>query len=495
MSQPPAAAPPSPLPQPIFEGQVDVNLIDPEPDQPRRHFERGDRDGLEANIRAKGILQSLLLRPSPKKRLRYLVVAGERRFRAAKAIGLQSVPARVFELSDRDAQEIGLIENIQRQDLHPMEEAETFARLQKLDKAYTDQAIAERIGKSVRYVQQRKRLLSLPDVARDAFLADVITDAHASILVKIPDELKDRAFAECFLDLEDRAVTADRIRRRAWDELRDQVAAPASLQNFVDLSVQYEPAELQERLPELEAATAEASAKGTGLVQLSGEYTLSPSDKKRTPGLLGRVDYDEVGPTARHWDKTFKKLCDKAERGVVVHRGRPRLLTFCRTGNGCPVHHPDPRAASADSADTSNGSRKNRKPTAYELAEKKRNQEQRQYVLLRSAALRAMVPCLMKATVTPALVKGIIKTYELKEIATRFGLEPKGDNGVAVLLAAAALEHLYSRSVFAKFGKLVGFDLGKFQRQHEKRKKAEQKAAAKPVRAKGKKRATKKATA
>jgi ParB/RepB/Spo0J family partition protein len=462
---------------------VPITLVDPNDWNPRTHVSDKDRDELRADVKAHGIQQPLLLRPIDGGR--FEVVAGMQRFDAAQHAGLTEIPALIQTLDDAEAFEAAMRENIQRHDMHPMDEARAFARWKKFDPAFTDEAIADRIGKSVKYVQRRKRLLSLPGPMQDAFLAGAITDAHAAILVSVPDELKEKTFHECFLPIDGRDVVRDRIVKREWAKLAPDVAAPASVQDWVDNHVKYDVQELQERLPDL--PTFAKAAGTTGLVELSAQWYVSPQDHKRFPHLLARENYDEVGPGTHN-----RKICEKAERGVVVHGGRPRPVTFCRRGNQCPVHHAH-EIRQAQAAETlplrGKGTAKTPKPepSAWELKQRKLAAQQRAYALIKGAALRSVGPTLVTVTPTAALVKQMLSAYEIKEVAQKTGLALSDKTALAVLIGSTLLQKSWNRGSFVAFTKVLGFDFKKFEREQAKAKAAAKKAKA----AKGKKAAKK----
>ncbi|MSO96973.1 MAG: ParB/RepB/Spo0J family partition protein [Rhodospirillaceae bacterium] len=139
-----------------------VDVLTPSPLQPRKHFDEPSLNELAASIKEKGILQPLLVRPDPNTPGRYEIIAGERRWRAAQRAQVHDVPVLVRELSDSEVLEVALIENLQRQDLSPAEEARGYQRLID-DFAHTQEEISEIVGKSRTHVANLLRLLNLPD--------------------------------------------------------------------------------------------------------------------------------------------------------------------------------------------------------------------------------------------------------------------------------------------------------------------------------------------
>jgi len=170
------------------EATIAIDLILPNPDQPRRTFLPKEMEELTDSIRRNGILQPLLLRPHPKESGRYQIIAGERRWRAAQAAQLHEAPAIVRELSDQNVLEISIIENVQRADLNPIDEASGYAQL--IEKfSYTQVQLAEAMGKSRPYVANMLRLMTLPDAVRDLVASGTLTAGHARALITAEDPL------------------------------------------------------------------------------------------------------------------------------------------------------------------------------------------------------------------------------------------------------------------------------------------------------------------
>jgi ParB family chromosome partitioning protein len=166
--------------------RIPVKRIRPSSWQPRRHFSREAMDELVATVRERGVLQPLLVR---KKGADYELIAGERRWRAAAEAGLADVPAIVMEATDHDALELALVENLQRQDLNVIEEAEGYKLL--ADKfSLTQDEIAQRVGKARASVTNTLRLLSLPVQIRQFLSENLLSPGHAKVLlgVEIPEE-------------------------------------------------------------------------------------------------------------------------------------------------------------------------------------------------------------------------------------------------------------------------------------------------------------------
>jgi len=168
--------------------EIPIELIVRNPDQPRRAFGDAEIEELAASIREKGVLQPVLVRPTPGVESQFQLVAGERRWRAAQKAGLRSLPALVRELDDLQVLEIAIVENVQRTDLNPLEEALGYRAL--MDKfGRTQEAVAQVVGKSRPHVANALRLLNLPAEVQ-AMLADGrLSTGHARAIVGSPDPL------------------------------------------------------------------------------------------------------------------------------------------------------------------------------------------------------------------------------------------------------------------------------------------------------------------
>ena len=161
---------------------IPVGRLEEGPFQPRQRFDAETLESLTDSIREKGVLEPILVRPHPNKPETYQIVAGERRWRGAQAARLHEVPVIVRDLSDRDALEIGLVENLHREDLSPLEEAEAYRRLVD-DFAHTQEALAQAIGKSRSHVANTLRLLGLPEPVKRQIGEGLLSAGHARALL------------------------------------------------------------------------------------------------------------------------------------------------------------------------------------------------------------------------------------------------------------------------------------------------------------------------
>jgi ParB family chromosome partitioning protein len=197
---------------------VDIDLVVPNPQQPRRHFDDAALQELAESIAEHGVLQPLVVTkvPSDLGPATYQLIAGERRLQASRRAGLTRVPVVIMEATDAQLLEIALVENIQRQDLNPIEEAIAFKRLAE-DFSMTQEQIAKRVGRSRVAVANTVRLLSLEDDIRASLVSGQISEGHARALLAIDD----RATR---LDAW-RRIVADALTVRQAEEIAKQLKA------------------------------------------------------------------------------------------------------------------------------------------------------------------------------------------------------------------------------------------------------------------------------
>lgn len=173
--------------------KVSINRIKPNKNQPRKHFDDIKLSELTESVKIHGIIQPILVKKD-EKGSDFVIVAGERRWRAAKLAGLKEVPVVMMDLDDRKVTELSLIENIQRQDLNPVEEAMAYKKL--IDEyGMTQEEVSEKIGKSRVAITNTLRLLNLDERVLEYLIGGVITEGHGRALLALPDG--DRQLAAC----------------------------------------------------------------------------------------------------------------------------------------------------------------------------------------------------------------------------------------------------------------------------------------------------------
>src|SRR6266852_3499701 len=231
---------------PVFSSIQDIPLgkIRESKTNPRRTFDEAKLADLASNIRQHGVLQPILVRPLPGGANGFFeLVAGARRYRASRIAGRGTIPASVRELTDTQCLELQLIENLQRADVHELDEARGYAALMHLQPdTYTVETLAEKIGRSEKYVYARLRLMHLVDELQQAFYTGKLTVAHAFEMARLTPDDQRRALAECFPQhrttaalLKDKKAEAVTVRSlREWIEREihlDITNAPFDLQD------------------------------------------------------------------------------------------------------------------------------------------------------------------------------------------------------------------------------------------------------------------------
>ena len=204
---------------------VPIEHLTPHPNQPRQHFDEAEIESLAASIREKGIVQPLVVRPGPgdEDGAPYQIVAGERRWRAAQRAGLHELPAVVHHLSDSESIEIALVENLQRRDLNPLEEATAYRRLiREFDHRQEDVATA--LGKSRSHVANTVRLLDLPETVKALVGDETLSAGHGRALLAAADPAE---LADTVVRLSLTVRQTEALVRRAGQPRKDRSVAGA----------------------------------------------------------------------------------------------------------------------------------------------------------------------------------------------------------------------------------------------------------------------------
>lgn len=176
--------------------EIDINKIIPNNDQPRKNFDEEKLSSLSESIKENGIIQPIVV---VKEKEFYKIVAGERRWRAAKMAGIKKVPIIEKKLNDKEIMELSLIENLQREDLNPIEEAEAYKRLIEEFKL-TQEAISVKVGKSRPVIANSLRLLNLDDKVKQYLIEGTISVGHGRLLLEISDKEKQYEAAKRIID-------------------------------------------------------------------------------------------------------------------------------------------------------------------------------------------------------------------------------------------------------------------------------------------------------
>jgi ParB family transcriptional regulator, chromosome partitioning protein len=225
---------------------IDVERITPNPEQPRVTFEQETLDELAASIREHGVLQPILVRPLDNGE--FQLIAGERRWRASKAAGLGTIPALVEEIDDDTALEISIIENLQREDLTPLDEAAMYDRMVR-DHGYSVRRLAQKLGKDKGYLENRLRLADAPEEVRELVSLRKDTLSHAYELMKVEDPRKRKRLAAQVARGE---LTLIKLRDKI--EGRPSRSAPGPGPDEADAPVGYDDRDADETAEEASAA-------------------------------------------------------------------------------------------------------------------------------------------------------------------------------------------------------------------------------------------------
>ncbi|MBK9258781.1 MAG: ParB/RepB/Spo0J family partition protein [Polyangiaceae bacterium] len=194
-----------------------IERLGPQPGQPRQHFDDEALEELTASIREHGLIEPLVVRRTQPGTDRYEIIAGERRWRAAQRAGLKDVLVVVKDVSPKDAFELALVENVQREDLNPIELAEAYERLLK-EHGYSPESLAERVGKNRSTVANSLRLLKLPPRIRSMVISGDLTEGHARAILGAPSD-------DAMSDIADKAVRG-RLPVRKVEELVRTARSP-----------------------------------------------------------------------------------------------------------------------------------------------------------------------------------------------------------------------------------------------------------------------------
>lgn len=213
-----------------------LSQIEPDKNQPRKHFEEEAMEQLAASIKAHGLIQPIIVTPIGGDR--YRIIAGERRWRACRMAELEEVPVLIREYSEQQISEISLIENLQREDLNPIEEAMGYRSLMELY-GLTQEEIADRVSKSRSAVANALRLLNLPEQILDFVKTGELSAGHARALLALPEE-DDR------LALANRIIT-EGLSVRQTEELVKKMKKPPAVPNKPDPAIQLALSEMEKR--------------------------------------------------------------------------------------------------------------------------------------------------------------------------------------------------------------------------------------------------------
>ena len=246
----------------VIVRQIPLVQIGVNPDQPRKTFDKGDLEDLAASIREKGVLTPIILRPVKGRAYSYEIVAGERRYRASKMAGLNEIPAFIKNLADENAMEIALIENVQREDLNPIEESAGYVNLMNKCK-YTLEDVSRLIGKSESYIRNSIRLNGLPASVKKMVEQGDISASHARTIAvaENPEEMA-------------REIVAKKMSVADTEKRVKKVARSAGARKFADKTMDAKVVrEMTEKAGKALSATVKITERrgGAGVITIAFE--------------------------------------------------------------------------------------------------------------------------------------------------------------------------------------------------------------------------------
>ena len=254
---------------------VNITKVEPNREQPRKNFDEDALEELAESIKQYGLLQPILVQD---RKTYYEIIAGERRWRASKKAGLKEIPVIIRNYTDQEIVEISLIENIQREDLNPIEEAQAYKRLLTEFNLKQDE-VAERVSKSRTAVTNSMRLLKLCDDVQQMIIDDMISTGHARALISIEDPEQQYAIAQKIFD--------EKLSVRDVEKLVKSLNKPAKEKksNSVNKSLEAVYQEIEENLKQKLSTKVSITSKGNGAGKIEIEF-YSHDDLEKIMDLL-----------------------------------------------------------------------------------------------------------------------------------------------------------------------------------------------------------------
>ena len=259
---------------------VKITMVEPNREQPRKNFDEDALMELAESIKQFGLLQPILVQD---RKDHYEIIAGERRWRAAKLAGLKEVPVIIKNLSEQEIVEIALIENIQRENLNPIEEAQAYKRLLNEFNLKQDE-VAERVSKSRTAVTNSMRLLKLCDEVQQMVINEMITTGHARALLAIEDTEQQYSVAQKIFD--------EKLSVREVEKLVKNLNKPEKPKKEENKALEVIYNDIEEKLKQALSTKVAVSSKGNGAGKIEIEF-YSHDDLDRLVEGLGRLSFDK----------------------------------------------------------------------------------------------------------------------------------------------------------------------------------------------------------
>lgn len=262
------------------EQMMKINMVEPNREQPRRNFEEDALLELADSIKQFGVLQPLIVR---KRKDYYEIIAGERRWRAAKIAGVKEIPVIIKDYNEQEVVEIALIENIQRENLNPIEEAMAFKKL--LEEYHLKQdEVAERVSKSRTAVTNSMRLLKLNEKVQQMIIDDMISTGHARALLAIDDQEQQYILANKIFD--------EKLSVRETEKLIKNLKNPKKIKEKKKIENAFVYTDLEDKMKQILGTKVHVSAKGKGKGKIEIEY-YSDDELERMFDLIMSIRKEE----------------------------------------------------------------------------------------------------------------------------------------------------------------------------------------------------------
>jgi len=428
----------------------------------RQHSGKAEAfDELVRSIQEHGVLEPIIVRPEVGG---FEIVAGHRRFAAAKKAGYSEIPAMVRQLTDQQALEIQLLENLHRSDLHPLEEAEGYRQLVAVAK-YDVARIAERIGRSAKYVYDRMKLLSLTKENQELFLEGKITAGHAILLARLKPSAQKRAVDQDKGGLWEPENTLFHPEK---DE-EEEAVKPRSvreLQGWIDEHVRFDPdsEDLPNLFPETHQQIEASREKALKIVSITHEHFVQPEAK----------DGDRIiGP--RSWKRAPYEECEHVVMGVIAAGpGRGEAFPICIDKKKCSIHWGKEQREAAKRAKANLGDKR----ADRQKKDRERWEEQQARDQARADQWQKALPAIREAIAgkvksSPANTSGLLAKILIAKVKPWGGassaakLVPLGKTAEDLVRHAAFLaidqraQYAYGDTEYHKTAKALGVDLKK----------------------------------
>ena len=415
--------------------EIPLKELKESPLNPRQHFDANDMAELAESVKVKGVLQPVLVREASPGH--YELVAGARRFRAALAAGLTAIPAMVRALTDQEALEIMVIENSQRKDVHPLEEAHGYRSLMATYKNHGDKAvdvIAGKVGKSAKYVYDRVKLCALIPEAQKLFLADQFTAGHAILLARLSTADQQRVIGSAPHTYGDGGLFCG---TRGLNFTPEEVASPPpddplatlkavsvrELQAYIDDHVKFDHRTAEPMLfPETVDAVRDAVQESVKIIQITHDHYVSPDAKGGTERIFGPMSWTRAD--GKHGTKT----CAQSVIGVIVAgAGRGQAFAVCADKHKCAVHYAkEIKARAAREKAPATGGAPKPDAKAEHVQQQQREQDERARREIEQIRWKKALPEILKAVAarvkkTPTKASGLLATIILDHVKPDWG--------------------------------------------------------------------------